>query len=503
MSMRTLRIELKKDHPAAAHFAKNAAASRAVRNRANFLIRNAMTGLHKSPEERTSNETEALHDIFTGIQKANSKRIANGKAPFAYPTAGKWFLGYPVLDAILKETGDPAYGSAVSHVAQQAIKKTVGAWKSYFAARSSYKRGPGKFEAPPRLPGYVKESYVTAHFTNQVCRLSEDDGRLYLHFARYGKVAIGPKGLLPGKYIKTDVRPYYGGWLLLVTYDDGVELPSVPARPKRALGLDIGLENFLAGASNTGDTPFLIKGGWIKAQNQWFNKRRAQLLSSLAGGKDSRHSRKTSPSLERLSRQRGRMLREFFYKCAHSVARWCVAHGIEVIVIGHNRNPKQGIRLRRKTNQNFVSIPYGRFIQVLRTVAAKYGIPVIEQEESYTSKASSLDNDQIPRYGETGCVAIFSGKRVKRGLYRSADGTLLNADINAAANILRKAYPDIFADKDLSYLAGPVAVVTGEELLGIHPKEKKKKKPGKSPAAALRHRQRKQDRFSYLLLFSA
>lgn len=109
-----------------------------------------------------------------------------------------------------------------------------------------------------------------------------------------------------------------------------------------------------------------------------------------------------------------------------------------MIVIGHNKDQKQEINLGKQNNQSFVSIPFVRFEQILTNTAAKCGIPVVVQEESYTSKASVLDGDVIPTYGIDDDHVHFSGKRVKRGLYRSADGTFLNADVNGAANVIRK-----------------------------------------------------------------
>ena len=108
----------------------------------------------------------------------------------------------------------------------------------------------------------------------------------------------------------------------------------------------------------------------------------------------------------------------------------------------------------KQNNQNFVSIPYTKFIRILKVVAAKFQIPVVVREESYTSRASLLDGDAIPTYGEKGAQEVqFSGKRVKRGLYQAKDGTLLNADVNGACNILRKEYPHAFDSiTDFSYL---------------------------------------------------
>ena len=537
--MRTVMVDIKPNHPAAPYFRKNTAESRAVRNTANFLIRNTMTGLRKSPEERTHTETEALHTVFTGIQKANahkeaidekavfsvirkikvgeltglkahaflkSKLEACGKR-FRYPTAQNWFLGYETLDAILKHTGNAAYYSCTSQVNQQAIRKTVAAWKSYFAAWKDWNCNPGKYQAKPRIPGYIREREATAHFTNQVCRLVHAGGRLYLGFANCDQfVSLGKKSLLPGKLVKVEVKPRYGRYRLCITYEDALQEPAVPVVPKRILGLDVGVTNFLAGVSNTGAAPFLIKGGWLKSLNQWYNKRRAKLMSALTKGSDSKHSRKTSYALSTLSRKRDDKIRDFFYKTAHWIMRWCAEHRIEIIVIGCNKGMKQRSNIGSVNNQNFVTIPYERFRHILKVVGCKYGIPVVEQEESYTSKASLLDLDAIPVYDENDendkDTVVFSGQRAKRGMYVSREEKLINADINGAGNILRKAYPYAFDAVDIEYLCGAVSAITGEQIL-----HKKHKAPVKhyhrhrSDAGKVRHFYRQEKRMQLRMVW--
>ena len=534
--MRTVLVDIKPNHPAAPYLGENTAESRAVRNTANFLIRNAMTGLRKPPEERTHTETEALHTVFTGIQKANAhkeamdekavfsafRKIKSGELTglkahaflkskleacgkrFRYPTAQNWFLNYETLDAILKHTGNAAYYSCTSQVNQQAIRKTAASWKSYFQALKDWNRNPGKYQAKPRIPGYIREREATAHFTNQVCRLVHAGGRLYLGFANCDQfVCLGNESLIPGKLVKVEAKPRYSRYRLCITYEDALQEPAVPAAPKRILGLDVGVTNFLAGVSNTGAAPFLIKGGWLKSLNQWYNKRRAKLMSAVTKGSDSKHSRKTSRALSALSRKRDDKIRDFFYKTAHWIMRWCVERRIEVIVIGCSKEMKQEISIGSINNQNFVTIPYERFRSILKVVGCRYGIPVIEQEESYTSKASLLDLDEVPVYGkEDADTAVFSGNRAKRGMYVSREGKLINADINGAGNILRKAYPYAFNGVKMEYLCSAVSAIAGEQVL-----HKKHKAPVKhyhrhrSAAGKVRHFYRQEKRMQLRMVW--
>ena len=464
--MRTWKINIQptKDAVLCDYFAENTTAAKCMYNVANFYIRNTITGIRKSPEERTACETEVLHYVFTGIQKANlharenyekklkkyqdmhtekgDKLAADLKCKvFPYPTKEKWFLSYGVLDAIFKHTDNPTYRRMNSHVNQNAIKKAVKGWKSYFKAVRDYAVHPEKYKARPRIPGYKHAAKMTAAYTSQTAVFSCQDGHAYLKFVNlYADMT----------YAKTEVKPQYGGYTILVTFKEDLVLPEVPKQPKRILGIDVGVSNLAAVANNFGDTPFLIKGGALKSMNQKFNKQRAKLLSAVTKGSDSTHSKKETKQLQALSRKRDAFLRDFFYKTAWYLVRYAKKHQVDVIVIGHNEDQKQNIRIGKQNNQNFVSIPFCQFIKILRNTAAKAGIPVADREESYTSKASLLDLDAIPTYRKGNTQAYtFSGKRVHRGLYKTNRGCIINADINGAGNILRKEYPYAFDGQDI------------------------------------------------------
>ena len=165
-----------------------------------------------------------------------------------------------------------------------------------------------------------------------------------------------------------------------MTYDDKAGSPEVPKHPERILGIDPGVNNFLAIANNYGETPYLIKGGAIKSWNQWYNRKRSALMKQLTKGKDSRHSIKDSHRLDALSRKRDERMRDFFYKCAHFICRRAQKDKVEVIVCGHNDGVKDGVGFKKKDNQNFVCIPERMFLKILEHVGAQYGIPVVIRE---------------------------------------------------------------------------------------------------------------------------
>jgi len=126
-----------------------------------------------------------------------------------------------------------------------------------------------------------------------------------------------------------------------------------------------------------------------------------------------------------------------------------IAEGIGTLIIGKNPFWKQEPTMRRSDKQHFVQLPYARFIDMLTYKAKLVGIQVVVQEESYTSKASFLDLDPIPTYGEEENEPVFSGKRIKRGMYKSKHGVKINADVNGSYNIMRKVVPNVFRNNGI------------------------------------------------------
>ena len=517
--MITKQIFISKRNPDSEYFRTICADSKKLANCAHFYIRNTMSALKKDPSERHEKESQALDYVLEGLRRYNERKITDfsfvvkaigkeveeGKLSgcramqiirasfpklFDYPTREKSFLGYEKLNAIFCFMHHPVYERMPSQVNQNAIKKAVQAWKSYFASLKSYAKDPSTFTGKPCIPKYIRGEETTAWFTNQVAKHSVVNGKDVLSFVN-SKVVI-KIGKTSGKHIKTEVQPRFGGYRLLVTTDKEIKEISVPENPIRIFGIDVGLDNFAAVANNVGATPFIIKGGAIKAKNQWYNKRRAELLSKLTKGLDCKKSIKTSKALDALSRKRDDFIRDFFYKAAHYICRQAKALQIQVIVLGHNEGQKNGINLGTQTNQAFVSIPFARFSYIMCNTAWKYGIAFVEREESYTSKASLIDNDVIPTYGKDN-VFVFSGKRIERGLYKTKDGLVINADINGAGNILRKEYPDTFEGKNLTYLCKTTAVGYKDLYKSCNPKvvkvklaNKKKRKHKNSPARRTR-----------------
>lgn len=142
-------------------------------------------------------------------------------------------------------------------------------------------------------------------------------------------------------------------------------------------------------------------------------------------------------------------MRDAVNKAARLVVNHCIKHRIGVIVFGWNKRQKDSANMGKKNNQQFVQIPTARLKNRIAQLCEQYGIKFVETEESYTSKASFVDRDFLPTIGEKPDGWKETGRRVKRGLYRTgAKNWYINADCNAAANILRKVETMLGIDLD-------------------------------------------------------
>lgn len=214
-----------------------------------------------------------------------------------------------------------------------------------------------------------------------------------------------------------------------------------PKQNQRVASIDLGLNNLAAVVTNDGGNPILISGKKIKSINQYYNKMTSKQKSLLPNNVF------TSKSLDRLWLKRNNKISYEIHKITKFLANYFDERDISKVIIGNNNGWKNGINIGKRNNQNFVNIPYARFINQLTYKCKILGITVITREESYTSKASFLDYDEIPNYKD-GATHKFSGKRIKRGLYKSTTRKI-NADINGAYNIMIKENPDyIIGNRD-------------------------------------------------------
>lgn len=309
------------------------------------------------------------------------------------------------------------------------VRKLFEDWSSFFALLKAKKSG--NYIRKVSIPKYKKTKYNIVEYTNQTI-----SKKLYLKEGLIGTTQM--KGIELLHFISFDdissLRVYYKYTSVIVEILYDKEIPdNISDYSKRVCSADIGLNVLLALTFNFDKRPLNVSGKPIKSLNQYFNKEIAKATGQLP--KDTY----TSNKIQNLHKKREAQIRNYFGYVVNKIVECLLENNIDTFVIGCNKNQKQEINLGRKTNQNFVSIPFYKLRTILQYKLEEAGIKYVEQEESYTSKASFIDNDYIPTYNEEDTNHQFSGKRIKRGLYKTAKGQLIHADTNGSYNIMRKA----------------------------------------------------------------
>ncbi|AOY84795.2 transposase [Moorena producens JHB] len=346
---------------------------------------------------------------------------------------------YPEMDKALKMS--PHYKGMAAQSAQQTLKTVGEAISSYNQLVGLYYKGEVD---RPRLPRYRKRGGLAAvTFPRQA--LTYKQGLFYPSVSKESKPELLTKIVLePPEFIDPDwvrevtVRPCYGQLWIDWVIDDGKEpiIDNPELDYSQALGIDHGGDNWLTCVTTLGKS-FIIDGKKLKSMNQGYSR----LVAKHKAGKPEFY---WDSHLDKIQLKRNNQMRDAINKAARFLVNRCLSDGIGNIVFGWNKGQKQRSNMGKKGNQKHVIIPTNRLIERLKQLCPEYGIKLIVTEESYTSKASFLDGDSLPNYGEKPTGWTPSGRRVRRGLYKTASGVLINADANGAANIIRKVTTQSF-----------------------------------------------------------
>jgi putative transposase len=356
------------------------------------------------------------------------------------------YLDYEAVYHQMK--GHDAYRVLPAKVAQQVLRLLDKNWQSYFAACEAYREDPSKFRTHPKMPHYKHKTdgrYTLVYTIQALSRPGLKRGLIQPSMLPITVQTLAS----PARIAQVRIVPRIGFFVVEVVYEQQEAAPS--GNPALYAAIDIGVDNLAAITSNKmGFVPQLVNGRPIKSTNQFYNKRKAELQAALG-------HEGTTARMERFTAKRTRRINHYLHTASKAIIALLVQEGIGTLVVGKNPGWKQEAELGRVNNQHFVGLPHARFIQMLEYKARLAGISVVLQEESYTSRASFLDGDPIPTYDpkREGQYA-FSGKRIKRGLYRARDGRLINADVNGSYNILRKALPTAFANGIEALVVAPV-----------------------------------------------
>ena len=338
--------------------------------------------------------------------------------------------------------------SMPSTPAQQTLLSVIEAFKSFKGLRSLFLNGQLPFK--PKAPGYLTGSklFKVAYPNSGGQKPTLINGQLRFSLGLTVKRWFGisefflpmPSNIDIAHVKEFTILPKNGAFYLEMSYE--VEKQNHVLDINQALSIDLGTADNLAACVDTLGNSLLIDARAMKAMNQLWNKK-------VSTRKDGKPEAYWDNWLDRVTRKRNHQMRDGINKAAKLIIDHCLKYGIGTLVIGWNDGFKSNANMGRINNQKFVQMPLGKLKTRLMQLCDLHGIRFQETEEAYTSKASFLDGDSLPKFGEKPDGWKASGKRVKRGLYKSGNGSLINADLNGAANILQKVASNLGIDLSL------------------------------------------------------
>ena len=372
----------------------------------------------------------------------------------ALELTGKYF-SYPQMDKAMKQVenleGEINYKLLKAKVSQQILRRLDKNFKSFFLATKDFNKNPSKYSGQPQPPRFKKNQYDNLIYDYQAFQIEND--QIVLETQLGNQLTIPLPKPLNGKTIKQiEIIPKPHYFQAVFVYEDHLEPKPPAAANGQILSIDLGLNNLATGVTNGVIKPFIIDGRRIKSINAYYNKRKAHIQSSLTKSR----GKKWSNKLQNLTDWRNARINDYLHKATAHVVKTCLSYNISKVVVGDVAKSLAHINLGRQTNQNFVNLSLGQFVEKLSYKLEQQGIELAVTNESYTSKASFVDGDHLPNKYANHAKLTYSGKRIKRGLYQSQSGKLLNADVNGAYNILRKHEPTFSFARLVEKIGTPV-----------------------------------------------
>lgn len=417
---RIVKFNIKKSHTDYKYIKTQLIESKEIYNFANYILRQLYfknSNKHKYSLEFI-NEYPSLKDLFLKYIEENKQ----------FST---------LFYKIICEFSKLRQYSINLKIVQNIVDKLKNDWTSYWKLLKMKKNKT--YDKKINIPRY-KKKYNLVEYNNQVISKK----KLKLGYIGTDKMKQGIK--IANRHKDLDCkcfRIYNKNDKILCELIYEKEVIEVE-KTDRVASIDIGLENLFTIAFNYNKKGISIKGTKLKAINQYFNKIKASLQSMLP------NKQYVSKFINQLLYKRTEQLRNYIGYYTNKLIEILRTEKVSKLVVGYNKEWKQEINIGSKNNQSFVSIPFRKILDILRYKLEDNGIEYKEQEESYTSKASYLDNDDIPIYKEETEEIKFSGRRIKRGIYKSKQGKIINADLNGALNILKKSGEKLI--EELEYL---------------------------------------------------
>ncbi|MEC4814006.1 MAG: transposase [Scytonema sp. PMC 1069.18] len=362
-----------------------------------------------------------------------------------YVQRQSWFYGHGVIkfgkteehrniDALMKSY--PCYHALPAFLAQQVVKSLNAEWTGFFNALKEWKINPSQFTGRPKPPNYKPRTgrYKAEYPNTRALKNSKKQGIIHLYSSN-----IQIKTTHALNYDCVRIVPATGCYVIEVVYT----VEDIPVQDSSFVAaLDLGVNVLGAVTTNKlGFQPILINGRPIKSINNRYNK----TISELRSINKKLHGIDWSGRMELLTRRRNHKIDSYLHRASSLIIKTLVRERIGTLVIGLNPDWKRDCNMGKVNNQKFVQIPHRKFVDMLIYKGAINGIKVYTRDEAYTSKASFLDLDTIPEFGNKPEDWNPSGRRIKRGLYQSKSGSLIQSDVNASYNILRKEFPNAFS----------------------------------------------------------
>ena len=340
--------------------------------------------------------------------------------------------GKPLSNSLLyhQVSQSDAYKNMPStKIACSLIRQVVQTWRGYINAHKDWIRNPEKYLVEPKIPQYKpklkgrynliykgSEAIYKKPLTNGICHLSQSNIEIPMYKAQ--------------KPRQTRICPLPdGSYVIEIIYN--VEVSPIK-ESNRIAGIDLGVDNLIALTTNDPKiNPILINGKPLKSINRLYNKTRGRIQSV-------RRENKSSQRLRGITLKRNNQVNNYLHHASSIVVNYLKANGITTLVVGKNNGWKQQIKIGKRNNQNFVQIPHTKLIEMLDYKCQLAGIKLVTINEAYTSKCSALDFESICKHEK------YMGRRVKRGLFRTANGQVINSDINGSLNIIRMYSPEAF-----------------------------------------------------------
>lgn len=395
-----------------------------------------------------SNSYYDLIDNFCFMSK-NLYNHANYIVRNEFVKNNRW-IRHSELDKILRADVEyPDYRSMpTAQSAQQLLKLLDKNWLSFFKSIKDWSKNKSKYLGKPKLPNYKKkDGRTTLILTNQEVKLKNN----ILKFPKaFNGFSIEPQFIHRNNFVSfQQVRFIPNSNHIVVELVYNIEIPNETVNDNsRYISIDLGVDNFATITNNFGEIPVILNGRGLKFINQYYNK-----LIAHYGSISTQHNHKhQTKRMNRITEKRNNKISDYMHKSSHFVIDYAIQHNVSVIVVGYNQEWKQNCDMGKSANQNFTQIPFKQFLDKLQYKAEEAGLKVILVEESYTSGTSFLDNEAP--------VKDFYNKsrRFCRGLFRSNNRKIINADVNASLQILKKAIPTAFSNGTEGVMVHPVRV---------------------------------------------